>query len=41
MARIRRVVKLRNEVEAAEEHRGELEEVYADLCVGPSEPEKT
>ena len=80
MARIRRVVKLRNEVEAsimkaeleqrgiphairtfhdsaydglyqmqsgwgvveaADEHRSEIEEVYADLCGGPPEPEKT
>ena len=28
-------------VEAAEEHRKEIEEVYADLCGGPLEPEKT
>jgi hypothetical protein len=28
-------------VEAAEEHRTAIEEVYADLCGGPTDPEKT
>lgn len=28
-------------VEAAEEHRKEIEEVYADLCGGPPEPERS